>query len=579
MHSRKRAMPFVAICLAASCALAVNIGPTVLIRSATIGTDGPRVAATSNVLLTTWTEVNGTNSHDVRAALALPNGMPVKPYPIDVFTGPGNQSHARVSFSAGRFVVGWSDDYGGIYVTTVGVSGQVSRPPLTVQSPSTNSAFSPELVLSVSSNALLVAWADTTANTSTGQVRGALLLPDASSVVVSPFVINSNAWAKTPDSLRGSSDGATFLLAWGDPRSYAYPPTSKGIYFTRVYTNGLVESKDGVRLLDQYYSGFALAWGSTSYLFAAAREDTGPTRFYLLGASSNEVATIDTGQTGDSRDVLFGDASGWDYFNYRTPTFCRVLTSGSFGLTSALAYAGSPRDMACSGPHRYAVASTASTNLQMTAFDLNNRSNYYITVVVDNFAASDPTGSNAVEAGGSTVLVVRITNDFYRLTNLTLDGYEPVSFVADSASYTVLVAQCVSDLSLYAAVDARRAPLGTPLWWLASFGLTNNYSQEEIADSDNDGASAWSEYRTHCDPTNSLSFPVNTDPISSSNGVFRLLFPTAAGRVYNLETATDPSSTWSPIPGYDNIPGTGSPVLYLIASPTGRRYFRLNVLY
>ena len=81
---------------------------------------------------------------------------------------------------------------------------------------------------------------------------------------------------------------------------------------------------------------------------------------------------------------------------------------------------------------------------------------------------------------------------------------------------------------------------GTPEWWLARFGWTNDFDAAALSDIDFDGHFAWQEHRAGTDPTNGHSvlalawagLPSGTNP-----GV--LAWPGVSGKTYQVWCSTN----------------------------------------
>lgn len=82
---------------------------------------------------------------------------------------------------------------------------------------------------------------------------------------------------------------------------------------------------------------------------------------------------------------------------------------------------------------------------------------------------------------------------------------------------------------------AATAAQGTPLWWLAERGITNEFDLAETADPDEDGMSTWREYLANTDPTNGQSLLqfelVQPDP---DEGATVLTWQSASNRAYSI---------------------------------------------
>lgn len=76
---------------------------------------------------------------------------------------------------------------------------------------------------------------------------------------------------------------------------------------------------------------------------------------------------------------------------------------------------------------------------------------------------------------------------------------------------------------------------GTPEWWLASFGLTNDFAAEAVADQDGDFVPAWEEYIAGTVPTNDQSWLGLSGWAPDPGGGVMVFWRSETGRVYDLE--------------------------------------------
>lgn len=63
----------------------------------------------------------------------------------------------------------------------------------------------------------------------------------------------------------------------------------------------------------------------------------------------------------------------------------------------------------------------------------------------------------------------------------------------------------VANSTLEAVFAPNLAPRGTPEWWLADYGFSNDFANAEMSDLDEDGQFAWQEYRANTRPDDQLS--------------------------------------------------------------------------
>ena len=141
---------------------------------------------------------------------------------------------------------------------------------------------------------------------------------------------------------------------------------------------------------------------------------------------------------------------------------------------------------------------------------------------------------NGFYADGSTVTVSAQPAAYYHAVHWT--GDVPGGPVASN------VLQLLMDRNrdVTAVFAENLAVHGTPEWWLARFGWTNDFDAAALSDIDFDGHFAWEEHRAGTDPTNGHSvlalawagLPSGTNP-----GV--LAWPGVSGKTYQVWCSTN----------------------------------------
>ena len=118
---------------------------------------------------------------------------------------------------------------------------------------------------------------------------------------------------------------------------------------------------------------------------------------------------------------------------------------------------------------------------------------------------------------------------------------------------------------------------GTPHWWLASYGLTNNFETEDTSDADGDGHQAWQEFITGTVPTNKLSVLHVAEQVIV-NGTNTLRWPSSldgAALPYAIQKSTDLlNGPWTPVATVPRVlptnawstPALGTNVFYRIVA-------------
>jgi autotransporter-associated beta strand protein len=134
------------------------------------------------------------------------------------------------------------------------------------------------------------------------------------------------------------------------------------------------------------------------------------------------------------------------------------------------------------------------------------------------------------------------------------------------------------------------APLGTPEWWLADAGLTNQLglAENELEDADDDGFPNWKEHGAGTDPHDPESLLRVTDLPVLPNGRLAAVVQTVPGRRYALEGSSDlASDVWEPAafaPTPDGEPAvqtaiaaTTTMTLY-VETAEAHRFYRVQVV-
>jgi hypothetical protein len=101
------------------------------------------------------------------------------------------------------------------------------------------------------------------------------------------------------------------------------------------------------------------------------------------------------------------------------------------------------------------------------------------------------------------------------------------------------------------SISVRFSPLlatnGTPKWWLAQFGWTNNFNAAETSDADYDGMLTWQEWIAGTDPIDRWSVLSVTNLRPSASG-FVLHWFSVSNRLYGVDRTTNLI-----MPGFEGI--------------------------
>lgn len=109
-----------------------------------------------------------------------------------------------------------------------------------------------------------------------------------------------------------------------------------------------------------------------------------------------------------------------------------------------------------------------------------------------------------------------------------------------TSSFSFVWGPIVSNGTLEAVFDPNLAAQGTPEWWLAEHGFSNDFDLAELTDLDFDGMPAWKEFLANTDPTNDLSllqFEQIDSAVDGNETVLR--WQSASNRVYSIWRAAN----------------------------------------
>ena len=126
------------------------------------------------------------------------------------------------------------------------------------------------------------------------------------------------------------------------------------------------------------------------------------------------------------------------------------------------------------------------------------------------------------------------------------------------------------------------APLGTPISWLVSHGLTGDPAAAELSDPNGDRVPVWQDYILGANPSGSNNGLKGTITRTANGLVITFPGPSASGsdysgktRHYKLEgTMSLIAPSWQAILNYSNITGNDIPLVYTNAVPGLMNYYR-----
>jgi hypothetical protein len=195
--------------------------------------------------------------------------------------------------------------------------------------------------------------------------------------------------------------------------------------------------------------------------------------------------------------------------------------------------------------------------------------NYWLGTAAGSHGSVDVT--NGWNALGATVAITANADQYYHFTNWSGDvsgagAYaNPLNLLVDGPKAVTagFAATCTTNTD-------------TPHWWLAQYGLTNDFEQESADDPDGDGVPTCQEWVAGTDPTNSSDY-LKFDLISLSETGLNLDFKSHDGRLYAIEGTTnvmDPNA-WTRVT--NNIPGNEGVLTVPDGASPSLQFYRIRV--
>ena len=144
-----------------------------------------------------------------------------------------------------------------------------------------------------------------------------------------------------------------------------------------------------------------------------------------------------------------------------------------------------------------------------------------------------PTGQITVINGAN--MSFDITPDrYYRIQDVMVDGVS----VGVTNRWTFV--GVTNDHTLAATFAAIVAGKGTPQWWLASYGWTNNFDSMELLDQDGDRMFTWEEYLAGTNPTNAGSaLTLDCLKLGDEQGRLVLRWQSVKDKIYTIQYTTN----------------------------------------
>jgi hypothetical protein len=295
------------------------------------------------------------------------------------------------------------------------------------------------------------------------------------------------------------------------------------------------------------------AGGSPTHQFTVAYTDDVAVAVATLGAGDIVV----TGPGGFTNFASFAGVDEATDGSPRTATYSIAAPGGSWdaadnGLYSAMLQYGEVSD----------TAGNEAAEAPLGAFTVNILPRW--TLVVSN---SPPDWGSVSPPGGEFV-----QDSVVELTATPAEYFRFLDWSGAASGTNVQVQLAIASNSVVVArfgeVLTTNHP--TPLWWLASFGVTGDFETAVVQTGAN-GLALWESYVAGLAPTNAdsvLSIVVSV----RADGLAVLVWPSVSGRVYTVSATTNLIEPFLPSPGAIRLPWSSN--THTAAAPA---FFRIEV--
>lgn len=224
-------------------------------------------------------------------------------------------------------------------------------------------------------------------------------------------------------------------------------------------------------------------------------------------------------------------------------------------------------DLTIAGSTLYGTTYSGGSSYNGTVFSL--LLNPTITSSAGSHGTIQPAGMFTVPSGSTNNFVIT-PNTYWHVTDVSTNG------ISAGASTSFTWPNISTDGSIFATFAPDLSVDGTPHWWLAASGWTNNFDAAEASDRVGDGLTAGQEYLAGTNPTDSAS---NLRILELRMTPPQIALLSSTNRLYKLCSRADLLvGNWVRISTQTDIPGDGN-LQTLIDSnaPAERCFYRLSV--
>ena len=377
---------------------------------------------------------------------------------------------------------------------------------------------------------------------------------------VSDSVITANFGARSGGglSLGGQTGWATNCLIVGNTAGEYGGGLSVGVLTGAVYNCTIAGNTSGSTAGGIYLANQRLVtvFNSIIYGNTAAYSPNIATNSYTTFAFVCTTLPAVSGTGCFTNDPAFVNPGAGDY-HLSAGSPCRNAGSNQGWMTNRTDLEGRARIL------------EGTVDLGVYEFDPSHPPALVLNASAGAHGSITPEGNVSVPTGGATNFTIT-PDTYYHVADVTTNG------VSVGAVSTFTWSNITANGTIAATFAPDLAANGTPHWWLAQYGWTNNFDTAEASDTDHDGFTAGQEYVADTNPTNAASYFYLTSV--SNFPPWTVYFGSSSNRLYTLYSRTNlTEGTWLAVTGQSNIVGTGG-MMSLDDTNAGRvRFYRVNV--
>lgn len=211
------------------------------------------------------------------------------------------------------------------------------------------------------------------------------------------------------------------------------------------------------------------------------------------------------------------------------------------------------------------VSFTLSTNSQLTWTWKTQ-----VWFAVSAGGGGDVSAASGWRDLGASLLIQATASNYHHFVRWTGD------VPAGAQSNATLNLTMSQPRAVVAAFAANVTSHGTPEWWLADYGWTNQFEAASLADADDDGLPAWAEFIAGTSPVDASSALRASLTSAAGAGSGRVLrWPSAANRWYSVHRADTPNGVFVRLT--NGIPGIPPMNTFTDSTAGAAGFYRIGV--